>query len=400
MKGDCLEIGLFYPIQQILRYILAHFYPVILLAGTFLIILPPKTIKGQGLADKYDLNVTGSYHPGKVIQHNSKFNGDLVEDPAHFGEFSLSAQTNGSEYWHQLLNYPEGGLVLLGGSFGNRDELGFGYGAVPFVKFRLHENKIARLFFRMGIGVGVVTEPYDPIENPANNAIGSKVNNIAQFVFGLDWKLNNQWHLRTAASYTHFSNGRVQHPNLGVNTPAGVVGLRYHFSSNRDFHKFDTIPQIKKRWRFHVKGAMAAIERRPPGGPKYPVYIGSAFVSWKTGHTNRLFAGATVEYRTGTYDFVVIQEIFEPKNRRIKSYNGSIFFGDELLVGDVGLSGRIGYYMYNPILQGANIYAKLGITYYVPIHFLGKRTQYTIGINLKSHYAVADYISLSTGFAF
>lgn len=400
MKGDSEQIPVFYLIQQLLKPSIARFPQIFLLASTLLIILPFCQTKGQGSLNQYDWRLTGSYHPGKVIQHNSKFNGALVEKPAHFGEVSFAAQTKGSALWHQLLNYPEGGLALVYGSFGNRDELGFGYGAVPFVNFRLHDSEMAQLFFRMGIGVGVVTKPFDPIENPSNNAIGSKVNNIAQFVFGVDWKLDQQWHLRTAASYTHFSNGRIQHPNLGVNTPAGVVGLRYHFNPDQDFHEFDTIPQMQKRWRFHIKGAMAFIERRPPGGPKYPVYIGSAFVSWKTGHTNRLFAGATVEYRTATYDFVVIQEIFEPENRRIKSYNATVFLGDELLVGDVGLSGRIGYYLYNPILQGANIYAKLGVTYYVPLPFLGEHTQYSVGINLKSHYAVADYISLSTGFTF
>ncbi len=354
----------------------------------------------SGLIDQYDLRVNGSYHGGKVIQHNSKFNGALIEKPAHFGEIAFSAQTKGSAIWHQLLNYPEGGLSLIGGSFGNKDQLGYGYGMVPFVKFRLHDNNVMQLFFRMGIGVGVVTEPYDHIDNPANNAIGSQVNNIAQFLFGADWKLSDRWRLRTAASYTHFSNGRVQHPNLGVNTPAGVAGVRYLFQTGSDQKRFDTIPALAKQWRFHVKGGLAAVERMPPGGPKYPVYIGSAFMSWQTGHTNRLFAGATIEYRTEVYDFVVIQEIFEPDERRLKSYNGAVFVGDELLIGDVGLSGRIAYYVYNPILQPAKIYAKLGVTYYIPIPLLGKHTEYSIGVNLKSHYAVADYISLSTGFSF
>ncbi|PSR02242.1 MAG: hypothetical protein BRD50_07450 [Bacteroidetes bacterium SW_11_45_7] len=231
MKGDSLQIPGFFLFQQILRPSIASFFRIFLLACILMIIFPFCQVKGQGLLNQYDWSVTGSYHPGKVIQHNSKFNGALIKKPAHFGEVSFAAQTKGSALWHQLLNYPESGLALIGGSFGNRDELGFGYGAIPFVKFRLHDSKIARLFFRMGIGVGVVTEPYDALENPSNNAIGSKVNNIAQFVFGVDWKLDQYWHLRAAASYTHFSNGRIQHPNLGVNTPAGVVGLRYHFKS-------------------------------------------------------------------------------------------------------------------------------------------------------------------------
>jgi hypothetical protein len=78
----------------------------------------------------------------------------------------------------------------------------------------------------MGFGIGVFSKHYDEIKNPNNNVIGSTFNNITQFKLGFDWKINSHVYFSTCGSFTHWSNAKIQNPNLGINLGALTIGLK------------------------------------------------------------------------------------------------------------------------------------------------------------------------------
>ena len=69
--------------------------------------------------------------------------------------------------------------------------------------------------------------------NPRNRAIGSNGTVYIDWGFYLQYLLSNNVDLTGGVSFTHFSNGRVREPNVGLNTVTPVVSVRYNFHEQR-----------------------------------------------------------------------------------------------------------------------------------------------------------------------
>ena len=150
-------------------------------------------------AQKYNPNehyhaetaVTASYYYGTIFKHSSNFLPE-VNERSHAVELSFSKITKGAKPWQRKLNYPEIGGAMLIARFGNNDIFGNAYALIPYVKFWLLRRSKVDFYSRIGFGLGYITKPYDRVNNPTNNVIGSKLNNCTQFSFGLDYKVDRR----------------------------------------------------------------------------------------------------------------------------------------------------------------------------------------------------------------
>lgn len=341
------------------------------------------------------LEGTGQF--GTIFKHSTEFLPDVTQFTYNF-EASLSVRTFGNKPWQRKLHYPETGVAILHSQFGDDAVFGHGTGIFPHVKFYIKRMKLVDISFRVGTGLAYINKNYHPVNNPINNVIGAKLNNITQLRIGTDFHVTPKMDVVFAANFTHFSNARVQSPNLGINIPAVVLGVRYGVSPKLLRYNSDTIPEPTKRNEYNYKFSVG-ISDRGIGGPKYPIYVHTLFYSRYTSPGNKIWLGTSFATNIGEYEFIQIQEIVPEKKQRLQASDWSLFIGDELLLGNVGVNFLVGVYLMDKQFQTAPIYAKLGVNHYF-YEFGKNQHKLFYGVNLKTHYSVAEFVEIGAGIAF
>ena len=124
------------------------------------------------------------------------------------------------------------GIGFSYNSFFNKAEIG-----TPVALYVFQGAPIVRLTERLSLnyewnfGAAFGWKKYDPLDNPYNVVVGSRINAYLNLGFFFDWQLPQAWHLTIGADLTHYSNGNTNYPNSGVNTVGARVGVVRSFGS-------------------------------------------------------------------------------------------------------------------------------------------------------------------------
>ncbi|MEM8908683.1 MAG: acyloxyacyl hydrolase [Bacteroidota bacterium] len=348
------------------------------------------------------IGIEPTIHIGRIIKHTPKLNFDI--DHVSYGlELNLTSQKYGKKAWHHPLNYPVVGVDLFYYRLGESGVFGDAIGLFPNVSLRVFQKNRFDLRFQGGLGIAYLTTHYDAIENPENNAIGSHFNNITAAKWQLYYRFTPQIQFHTGVSFTHFSNGASQLPNFGINVLAYAIGFRYtpKVLQTTDFIEHPTTELFLKRWGLDLHLGIGYRENLVPGGPKYPIYIASVQLRYQNHPVHRLMAGLEYEFNRAVYTLGWHTFQFNSESdARQQSSRLALTLGDELLFGNVGFSGQLGFYLpINSWLLPAFFYTKFGLRYYLPP--LGRpKTRFYAGIHIKSHNITAEYFSFGLGATF
>lgn len=357
-----------------------------------------KYLNAQFLSGKtFEPNI----HYGKIFKHSPNFRPD-IHSPTVGAELQFSSQTTGKKSWHELHRYPIFGWALGYMNFGDRTIFGSALYVAPNIVIDIIRRPKWQLNFRMGAGVAYINRPYNILTNPTNNVIGSKINNITAFRLGLAYHLNPNWGLQLSGSFTHFSNGASQYPNLGINVPALNMGVKYtpYPVLKENYTHHDTLPSHRKKWHIGTSAAIGLRELGTTGGPKYPIYIGSIYSLYALNPIHRLILGYEFELTQGFYEFNVHTYQFDTEaENRWQATRHAVTIADEVLFGRLALYGQVGIYVTKKHLQPFPVYTKIAVRYYFtnPRH---NKVQPFIGVYLKAHKIVADYFSVGGGISF
>ena len=351
--------------------------------------------KGKGIS------IESSFHWGKIIRHTPKL---TIQIPANsFGtDLSISFQTYGKSSWHQLQNYPRWGVTLLYYHLGNT-QLGDAYGVFPNLHLSILNKKRLQIELIGGIGIAYLSQSYDALSNPKNNAIGSKLNNVTAFKLNFLFRLSPNWSFTTAGSFTHFSNGAIKLPNLGINVAALNWGIKYSLNpvQSEEYLRYAISKKAIKRFGLSIHFDLALREFISYGGPKYPIYIGSIAAVYHFNKVNHLLLGIEYEFNKAVYNFGLHTFDFDSEaTARRGATRWMIFLADEFLMGNFGILLQAGIYISkSSFLIPFPIYNKIGIRYYFPpIEKL--KTQFYLSSSLKSHKINAAYIAFGIGARF
>lgn len=340
-------------------------------------------------------------HYGRILKHTEKFEADVMGNT--FGlELNLIKKTYGKQAWQVHQGYPAFGLAVSYFNFGDKKIFGSAVGVMPNFTLLFLQKKRLHGHFRLGVGVAYLNQIYNVVDNSTNNVIGSHLNAIVGFRLGTGYQFNDKWTLQTSVSYTHFSNGASTLPNLGINVPTINLGATY---IPRPLQKDDFLPATTartrdKRWHFNVTQALAFTETITPGGPDYPVHITAVSAGRHLGYANRMSAGFEYEFNYSVYEFINHIDRFENQKQRRRNASRVMFFVvDEVTLGNISLWFQAGTYLTRSYLQPDVVYTKLGVRYYIPI-IKNKKPRAHIGVYMKSHQVVAEYISFGLGMGF
>ncbi len=351
-------------------------------------------------------------HIGKLIKIYPEF---PYSSYVNLNELNISFQTRGRKEWHQLYRYPQVGVALFYGYWGNDQVFGRNIGIVPNLAFETHNKKRWSLQTRFGLGFTYFTTHYNAINNPTNNVIGSKVTNLTFLTEDLNYKLSKQININVGISIFHSSDGHYQLPNLGANVPSLNIGIRYYLKPVPEFYKHDSVAKPNKKTMLNLFAGYGRHEygnaTKPTGGPKYPVFQLAIYASKRYKKICNFHYGLSYAYYTDYYDYIINQELFY-SNERLNASVITTFLGNEFIIGKFGLIAQSGINIHTPFLKKINsakhdkeyasvyISNKIGVQYYFYNPTLKARHNIYIGIYMKANFGTADYAQIGVGTTF
>jgi hypothetical protein len=371
--------------MRIAAIIFLIFFPML----TFAQFLP----KGQYLE--------GGFHIGRILKHTPKIVIPLNEIPVTMGgELTWEMRCYGKKYWHGLSRFPRMGFISNYFTF--RDSrLGWGLGIMPYVSTRFFKLGPVEMFGRMGMGIGYVSEKWDGYFNPDNNLIGSHFNSNVAFRIGFGIEAHKNFEIRPSFSFSHFSNGSSQYPNMGINIMTFHLGIL--FKNNpvllEDFVKdHPDKPERHKGIRISAFGGLGLKEKgRTYRGPKFPITVLSVDAGLFVSRINVLKLGITHEFHHEEYEFHLHSTGELTHDVATRKANKFLFYvEDEILLGKIGLIGQIGYYFNNATEKFP--FTRIGFRYY-PLDPIKNSIVPYIALRLKSHGITAEYFDLTIGVA-
>jgi lipid A 3-O-deacylase PagL len=340
---------------------------------------------------KYSYSLGAEVSNGIIHRHH-EYIGHLIKGMPIGVELSLQKRTYGAKSWEANYGYPNIDFKLSYYDLKNKEQLGHVIAISSGMAFHLLGDAPFKsdLQFYFGLGVAYATKPYDKETNNLNNVISSRLSYNGNLKLEYHYQVSKGVNVGAGLKITHFSNGAVKLPNLGLNIVSVNVMSSIKISKGKPEYKAAPIVQeIDKKMRYGGIIRMGWAESSPVGSGSKPVYALGFIVQKRVSLKSLLeagiegFANKAVEYevtRGHSFDGDTLDY------RRI-----GLMFGHELVVNKLTFVSQLGVYLYRPYSPQERLYTRLGLSYY----FTDKLYA---GFSLKTHYAIAEVIEYSIGF--
>ena len=309
----------------------------------------------------------------------------LPEAPAVAAEFSYIYRAHDAKLWHTAYRQPLVGGTFFIGSVGNNQILGRFAGLYGFVELPIVKLKKYRLDFKFATGLGYTNRPFDEVLNPANVAIGSRMNAMMCFALKNSWRMQD-YGLTFGLDMTHFSNASYQMPNLGVNVPYLSLGVQKFVAPEQ---KENPRPELKRPdLQFGLTGIVSGKEMNPKGVGRFPVFAASLFARKYLGPKAGLEASIDIIYKTS-----LLSHPSYPQAAGLDPLQIGLFIGYIQPFDRLHFIYGAGFYLRDILRPDEFVYLRLGSRYAL-------NTKLDAIATLKTHYAKADYMELGLAYHF
>lgn len=344
----------------------------------------------------------GSLHFGKALKHRSIITIDFP-DFSYGGELNFEVKTYGKKHWHQRCGFPRWGVAVAYQYSGNAEEMGHCFAILPNVTVDFFKRKKIRIFGRLGVGLGVITKPFNRKNNPLNNMVSSYLNNNTSLRLGLAWRVHKNLEIRPSVAFNHYSNAASTLPNLGINMVSFQLGICYmpNPAEEEDYIRLEKSerPERNKRIQFSALASVGFTEKSTNGGSKYPVWHGSLDAGLYITRNNRLKAGIEYDYIGAAYAFNKHNGGYPGKDLNWEASRITLFLADEIMIGRFSILAQVGFYVTQNLGQPWFMSIRLSGRYYFVDPYLNPAAPF-VTITMKSHQIVAEYFSMGFGIAF
>ncbi|TLX74688.1 acyloxyacyl hydrolase [Labilibacter sediminis] len=352
------------------------------------------------------------YRWGTVLPTNEFLAGDNAkgEPIDYYQAFALEygRQTDGSQKWHHIFNFPYYGIGFYTADFFNSDELGYPNALYGFIGLPLKRWNRSSFGYELGFGLTYNWEPYDTYENPLNFAVGSYRTVYIDATLYYQYQLSKHFDLKGGFGFTHFSNGSTRQPNSGINLISPYIQVNYKFREQPDFIR-KSIEKYEQNAELAMHIGLGARQLKYDTtkyeGLKdqyqdiaYPlVNISAAYlkqISWK----NKFGAGVDISYDGSRNAEIRVKEDGTAEKTKEGSLSDKITLGVygtyEFTIDRLSISSYLGAFVFRKEVpnQLPRLYQKFGFKY----HF--KNDMYS-GILVRAHdFSVADFIEWNIGY--
>lgn len=337
--------------------------------------------------DDFSLSLKGK--SGFLAAHRGTM-GHLAKDRLFAGELSFSKRLR-SKVWSETYRNPYIGATLYGSNLGNKEILGYGFGAYGFIEFPWTRSEKHVITSKLGAGLGMVTKVFDQTENPKNVPMSTYLNAVICLGIQGRWYLKPEHALIYSFDMTHFSNGSSKVPNLGVNMPYIGLGYEYTFQkkerSDLKLSTFERVPFFNS-WNASAIAILSGKQIFPTGGKYYPVFglSGMLYKQFKPK------VGMEIALDIISKQSIHHYREYIPKTQLSILQIGA-FVGYNIPLDKFRLVVGMGTYLKDRYNPDALFYHRVGMRYQCENGLL-------LNLVLKSHWAKADYIEYGVGYTF
>jgi len=341
-------------------------------------------------ATRGDFGAEFSAHYGFLIAHRDDVR-HLQTGHLKGAEVSFLKHTNGSKAWHNSFLYPEYGFSYMYFDLANEEVLGNAHALIIFANFPLKSGDKTLFYTKAGLGPGWIANPFDSDDNFKDIAIGSSGNLVAQFKLGLDRKVLGKSWVNLNTSLTHFSNGSIKVPNLGINLATLNIGFKHYFGESITINTA-THKEPEPYW-FNRVGFGGGIKKvYPPDGELHPVHT-LDFARMKNIRGKSLIGvGVDVFYNPALIDRLK-NEDDSYESKTIDKFRSGVFGAYELQVSSLSILFDMGFYIHNSYKDDGFMYHRIGTRWAL-------NEKFDLFWKLKTHFARADFMELGCEYKF
>lgn len=320
--------------------------------------------------------------------------------------FQLLKQTNGEHLWEQNYGLPTYGVGIYSASFFENKRFGtpiavYGIFKAPFKRW----NSMS-LNYEAALGFTFNWEAFNPAENNYNTSLGASESVFIDLGANLNYELSPHFDLGFGFSFTHFSNGALKSPNLGLNTFSPKISLDYRINKFVPEELKQPIPAYIRNTSidFSIFGGTKNVVYNGNGvdtitnykGVYYPVYGFTSVINRQVNYKSKLGFGMCLSY-DGSYNSKVIINNGEPEpNDKFQGnkLSLSLFPSYELVINKLSVVIQPGFYVLrkHSTNKEPSTYQRLGLHYQLDTNLFA-------GVSLRAYnYHVSNFIEWTLGY--
>jgi hypothetical protein len=224
--------------------------------------LPGFAQEGAGADTRRQPYLQLNFHTGSFWTQSVHLE-EQFNDPYKAIELRFGYQLTGTKLWAQHHHYPKYGLGMHYSDL-VKDKSDTVVGN-PFSLFAFYSAPLARfgrftLASDMSVGLSYTGLIYDPVTNPYNDVIASHINLYLDLNLNLSAMLTQRLGLYAAYGLTHYSNGRMQMPQKGVNNWGLTLGMHYLLAEPVSEFFYMEAPEFKETESIQLMYAVGIVE--------------------------------------------------------------------------------------------------------------------------------------------
>lgn len=348
----------------------------------------------SGKYSKFNIMAQVKAHYGFLYSHHLELDRFQAHYPAF--ELSIEQQTWGAKRWEAEYGYPIIGLTLWYSPMGNFEEIGSSIALYPFINFPLVYDKKQSLNFRLGLGLGYLTNLFHRIDNYKNYAIGSHINVAGSVSVEYRRKLGRSVTISGGIGLTHFSNGATKTPNYGLNIITANVGISAFLRKPNPAYDQKILPQLypfefdgRKDLDIEFSFTYAHKDMTEQYGERFNVY-GLYFNILKRVSYKSRFGGG-VDFVYDESDKYIMNWRGNNEVTKFQTIKPGISGIYELVVSKLSFMFNFGFYLYTKERSEGSVYQRLTLKYY----FINKMFAQIV---LNTNWGRAEYVGFGIGY--
>lgn len=343
---------------------------------------------------KHNLSAELKLQYGFLLSHHLEL--DIFQSHFPAIEFSIEKATWGKHHWEAIYGYPLIGISVWYSNLGGFNEIGSAIAVYPFINFPIVQDDVQSFNFRLGMGVGYLTNYYQRTENYKNFAIGSHLNVAGSLYFEYRRKLSRILTISGGLGLNHFSNGAMKTPNYGLNIITATVSLTAFLGRPNPLMSKKIIPELykfefdgKKSLDLDVGLSVGTKDMSQQYGQRFMVYAFYANlfkqVSWKS----KFGIGFDLTYDAS--DKFLIEWNNGIVRNNFSTLKPGINIAYQLLISKLSFVINFGFYLAGQEQSEGSVYQRLTLRY-----LFTEKLFATIALN--ANWGKAEYIGFGIGY--
>ncbi|MEQ8359000.1 MAG: acyloxyacyl hydrolase [Cytophagales bacterium] len=319
---------------------------------------------------------------GAIFKHSEQIAHISNANPRSF-DFHLRYVLPGNKMWQQKMGLPSAGLVLTYTDMDNPQVLGNSYHLTSYLTFPIKDGNRLDFEFRLGVGATYASRKFDLLTNRKNNLYSTDFSGMAYLRFAFNYQLSEQLFLSNSFGLSHYSNGSYKLPNLGANILTFNIGTYYRLAKKPLVYENaieDSIPE--KKYLLNIVSGYGWKASFPISDDRFSIYTLIVQAEKKTKGVGSWLAG--IDFNKNE-SLEKEQNYLFPDKEFQNDYRIAVLGGYSLNVGRLSALGQLGIYLYSPVDPPRPYYQKIGLRF----RFID---QFHLGLNLKAHAGVADFV--------